>query len=141
MNVNQDQWQPIATAPKDGTHILACHAGKPFDDTWSFNQAPPAVVHWWGFPEDAAGFYLSSSVGEQMKPYEYTHWKRLVGTEPCDTKRLEAEAARYPSPAPTLICSRCGVDRFKVGCPEANCAMVFSTEASPQPKFYTGQQD
>lgn len=126
-------WQPIETAPKDGTHILACHAGRPYDDTYTFNQAPPSVVHWFGWPEDAAGFYLSVALGDQKLPFEYTHWKPL-GKEPCDAKRLEAEAARYPKAEARLVCDYCGADRLKQPCGEPHrpdgCRFTGSTSAA-----------
>lgn len=56
------EWQPIDTAPKDGTHILACPDAR-YDATWTFAQAPPFVVHYWDNPGEE-GFYLSSGGGD-----------------------------------------------------------------------------
>lgn len=93
------EWQPIETAPRDGTHILACHAGRFGDVTCTFNQVPPSVVHWFGWPEDAAGFYLSVALGEQKTPFEYTHWKPL-GPEPGRLAALSAQQAPAASQSP-----------------------------------------
>jgi hypothetical protein len=120
-------WQPIDTAPKDGTHIFACNAARPYDDHTTFNQNPPHVVHWFN-----DGLYLSATgLNEQIKPYEYTHWKPL-GAEPCDTKRLEAEATRYPKTEAQLVCDYCGADRLKQPCgePHRTNGCRFTGEAS-----------
>lgn len=72
-------WQPIATAPKDGTHILACIADKPFG--WTIDgPLPPVqtVVHWWHV-EGEEGFYPSVQQweGPDDQPLSVTHWKPL----------------------------------------------------------------
>jgi hypothetical protein len=58
-------WQPIETAPKDGTHILA----------WR-NNNPPTVVHWFDDPE-APGFYTSVNEIAPNYPFNPTHWMPL----------------------------------------------------------------
>jgi len=74
---SSDGWRPIESAPKDGTHILACanYPSNPYSATWTFNQRPPTVVHW--FPEPGEeGFYLSHGTGD-LPPFEATHWMPL----------------------------------------------------------------
>lgn len=70
-------WQPIATAPRNGTHILACIAGTSFG---YFDGKPaPAVqtvVHWWP-REGEQGFYTSVNKLEPQNPFAATHWKPL----------------------------------------------------------------
>lgn len=69
-------WQPIETAPKDGTHILVCLG--PYD-FHNFNSRPPMVVHWWGY-EGESGFYLSTGIVQDSyndQPIEFTHWMPL----------------------------------------------------------------
>lgn len=58
-------WFAISTAPKDGTHILACIAGD--------KATPATVVHWWNAPGEE-GFYPSVCELEQENPYPATHW-------------------------------------------------------------------
>jgi hypothetical protein len=65
-------WREIASAPKDGTHFLACDARTPYDKHWTFNQRPPTVVHWF---QD--GFYTSVNETEPMHPFSATHWQSL----------------------------------------------------------------
>ena len=65
------QWQPIETAPMDGTHILVWNAKQP--------QLPPTTAHWWGGGPEPGGFHLSVNyLGEYsdfgMPP---THWMPL----------------------------------------------------------------
>lgn len=63
-----EPWQPIETAPKDGTHILVCR----YVPGVRFSQIPPTVVHW---HDD--GFYTSvNEIGPQW-PYPATHWMSL----------------------------------------------------------------
>lgn len=77
---NATQWRDIATAPKDGTHILACDARVPYGPHWGFNHRPPTVVHWWANPGEE-GFYTSVNETEPLAPFPATHWKPL-GPEP-----------------------------------------------------------
>ena len=77
-DAERDAWKPIESAPKDGSHFLACVEPRGgFNEHQGFNQYPPAEVHWFGYPEDAAGFYLSRTLVEQTKPDEYTHWRPI----------------------------------------------------------------
>lgn len=69
-------WRDISSAPKDGTHFLACDARVPYGPQWSFNHRPPTVVHWWGSPGEE-GFYTSVNELEPQKPFEATHWQPL----------------------------------------------------------------
>lgn len=76
------QWQSAETAPKDGTHILVCNGR--YDAHWTFNQTPPAVVHYWSNPGEE-GFYLSGGIVEGSdndKPVYFTRWRPIVGSEP-----------------------------------------------------------
>lgn len=68
-------WLPIESAPKDGTHVLACHG--PYSATRGFNQGPPAVVHYWDEIGNE-GFYLSlGAVGQYDRALPFTHWTPL----------------------------------------------------------------
>lgn len=70
------QWQPIETAPKDGTEILLCQAtnadGKPITGTsWGiFVQ----VAAWW---EGDGWTVYCSLVQEPSLHFEPTHWMPL----------------------------------------------------------------
>lgn len=68
------RWQPIETAPKDGTHILAfrCPIGIRFTNLTN----PPTVVHWFDDP-DEPGFYTSVNELEPQTPFRATHWQSL----------------------------------------------------------------
>lgn len=73
-------WQPIETAPKDGTHVLVAFDNPPYSEHWTFQQRPPTVAHWFG-PAPlpglrAGGWYLSVSHndGGRIDP---THWMPL----------------------------------------------------------------
>jgi hypothetical protein len=66
--VRQDIWQPIATAPRDGSHILVWNAN---------NQTqPPTVAHY--FPE-GCGWHLSVNYSGDTSEHGMppTHWTRL----------------------------------------------------------------
>lgn len=69
-------WRPIESAPRDGTHFLACNASPAYGEYRTFNQQPPAVVHWWGNPGEE-GFYLSVTEQEAERPFRATHWMPL----------------------------------------------------------------
>lgn len=72
-----ENWRPIATAPKDGTHIQACRAGSSFG--WRDGKPLPpwqTVVHWWG--HGTPGFYPSVYSTQNDEPlHGLTHWKPL----------------------------------------------------------------
>lgn len=67
-------WQPIETAPKDGTHILAYRSPLGIRVTNITN--PPTVVHWFG-DSDEPGFYTSVNEREPDYPFHPTHWQPL----------------------------------------------------------------
>lgn len=69
-------WLDISTAPKDGSHFLACDARIPYGPQWGFDQRPPTVVHWWGNPGEE-GFYTSVNEFEPQEPFAATHWQPL----------------------------------------------------------------
>lgn len=60
------KWQPISSAPKDGTHILA------WDGNQHFGISPPTVVHWF---ED--GFYTSVNELDPEHTYKAVVWTNL----------------------------------------------------------------
>lgn len=70
-------WQPRATAPTDGTHIIV-RCG-PYSSTWTYLQSPPCVVHYWGHPGEE-GFYLSSGLVEGSHndvPQAFLEWRHI----------------------------------------------------------------
>jgi hypothetical protein len=78
-------WQPIETAPRDGTHILVTEAGGgglghcgPLNEHGFRELADWCdVVHWFNDPE-APGFYSTSWGFDQSEPFaELTHWQPL----------------------------------------------------------------
>jgi hypothetical protein len=66
--------QPIETAPKDGTHILAWR--DPIGIRFTNNTNPPTVVHWFNDP-DEPGFYTSVNEQAPEHPFNPTHWMPL----------------------------------------------------------------
>jgi hypothetical protein len=85
------EWLPIATAPRDGTHILVtCLAtsGPGSGGFGYFNgKAVPFadVVHYWSVPGEE-GFYPSNGPDE---PYTFlTHWKPIGAKFPRKDKTL-----------------------------------------------------
>lgn len=73
-------WHPADEAPKDGTHILVCSG--PYDKHWTFDQAPPCVVHYWSNPGEE-GFYPSSGIVENSyndHPVNFKWWCYLGET-------------------------------------------------------------
>lgn len=66
--------QPIETAPKDGTHILAWRV--PIGIRVTNLTNPPTVVHWFDDPDDP-GFYTSVNERAPDYPFKATHWMPL----------------------------------------------------------------
>lgn len=63
----EDKWQPIETAPKDGTDIILARPED--DDCWY------AIAQWW-----VAGWaFMSGRVGDMpaLIGFEPTHWMPL----------------------------------------------------------------
>lgn len=67
-------WQPIKSAPKDGTHILAYR--KLYGIRCTNMTNPPTVVHWFDDP-DEPGFYTSINELAPEHPFKATHWQPL----------------------------------------------------------------
>ena len=72
------EWQPIDTAPKDGTRVLTC---------WECGKCPPSVMHWYN------GGWRQQSHGSMNKP---SHWMPLPAppAPPADPVELLREAVR-----------------------------------------------
>ncbi len=70
------EWQPIETAPKDGTHILA-HGTYQWEDYVHNQKSGSVVVAWY----DAEGWGVSCWVLVNSNPYQDrcqpTHWMPL----------------------------------------------------------------
>lgn len=84
-------WQPIETAPKNGTHILACISDRPFG--WRDLKALPpiqTVVHWYDDP-DEPGFYTSVNEIAPDNPFSATHWRPLPAPPAFDAAPLRGE--------------------------------------------------
>ena len=69
-------WRPITEASKDGTHILACDAHRPYDAAWTFDQRPPTVIHWFDGGE-FEGWYTSVNELEPRSTFPATHFMPL----------------------------------------------------------------
>ena len=73
--MTQNQWQPIETAPKDGTQILLCRAfdadGNRIEPLGIFAQC----AQWWGIEEGWVVY--CSMVREPLLHFEPTHWMPL----------------------------------------------------------------
>lgn len=77
-------WQPIETAPKDGRHIIVAdmtpgRGGFGYCDTSDPKNPQPwtAVVHWWSHPGEE-GFYLSSGGADERAITGITHWMPIT---------------------------------------------------------------
>jgi hypothetical protein len=74
------EWQPIETAPKDGTWVLLC--GGKITYGWDSESYPPSVVGQWARPDSDIGYrddwqfawYDSGCYGYYESP---THWMPL----------------------------------------------------------------
>jgi len=72
------EWQPIETAPRDGTEILLCRAydaaGKTIKPLGIFAQ----VAAWWADESDEGEWVVyCSMVREPTLHFEPTHWMPL----------------------------------------------------------------
>lgn len=109
------EWQPIETAPRDGTHILVTQAGRgglgycgPLNEHGFKSLADWCdVVHWFDDPADP-GFYSTSWGGDQDAPFDgLTDWQPLPAPPHLDNGGVEkvedssvAESARRGPIAP-----------------------------------------
>lgn len=74
-------WRRIASAPRDGSHIL----GIIMDDSTDLGLHPvtgalvrtQAVIHWWDHPGER-GFYTSVNEMAPEHPFPATHWRPLI---------------------------------------------------------------
>lgn len=77
-------WQPISTAPKDGSTILATRAGAdPF-----FNRHAK-LVHWSGW----GGGVWETSAGGKLWDDDVTHWQPIDPPPPWEPPPFPAPAA------------------------------------------------
>lgn len=83
-------WQPIATAPKDGTPILACHG--PSYNNRGLWPAPVVCVYWGTYHPNAKGGEAWRDGSGHKRPY-LTHWQPLPAP-----------------PTPSATCSICRRD-------------------------------
>ncbi len=63
------KWNPIDTAPKDGTHILVMLAGDA-----DFNRNPPTVAHWF----DGGWWPSVCTCGEHQLSLSPIKWKSIM---------------------------------------------------------------
>ncbi len=74
----EEQWQDIASAPKDGTHVMVAFG--PYNQWTTFMQRPPTVAHWFGPPDlpglRVGGWYLSVCPLDHDRIHP-THWRPL----------------------------------------------------------------
>ena len=110
------EWQPIETAPKDGTFVLACMSG-PWRETYEQWRAPLTVA-WRGFHPNAPG--KATWRNADGKPVGPTHWMSIP--EPPGGQLFCPRCGATHSPW-VLICDRCRrVDAFTGAKPQTgNC--------------------
>lgn len=99
-------WRSILTAPKDGTHILACNAARSFG--WADGKPLPpqqTVVHWWANPGEE-GFYTSVNELAPERPFAATHWKQLDAPTDQPAVALPAADERLAGLAETILRER-----------------------------------
>lgn len=76
-------WQPIETAPNDGTPILACKPSWTHPYVFCYLNGPRLLEGWHDFNISASG----------RRPHELTHWMPLPAPPPCGTP-CETEGER-----------------------------------------------
>lgn len=69
-------WQPIGTAPRDGTHVLVCSVGK--YESGEMSVARWDGVHWQGLVDGFEAVRYMSDFGTEYLEHECpTHWMPL----------------------------------------------------------------
>lgn len=79
-------WQPIETAPKDGSVVLGCYP-PPWHESWSRWRAPQAV--YWGVYHPNAPGKMTWRNGADGRPVSVTHWMPLPEPPVAVTDRFE----------------------------------------------------
>jgi hypothetical protein len=114
-------WQPIDTAPKDGTAVLLCRAidadGNPID--WRENSLGVfvQVAAWWEGDDD--WIVYCSQAREPALHFEPTHWMPLPSPPDTQPKEPLGEIRRQITPCgechlqPGERCDICGALQSK----------------------------
>lgn len=81
-NKIQTQWQPISTAPRDGTHILLLYRKKGATVRGNVGRfITQGCGYDWGWEDYTKRLISSCRIGEEVKrgKNEVTHWMPLPG--------------------------------------------------------------
>ena len=80
--VTPSEWQPIETAPKDGTPILGCRLSWTHPYVFVYLNGPSLIEGWHDFNISPTG----------RRPHDLTHWQPLptVPPQPPEAKGKEA---------------------------------------------------
>lgn len=71
------EWQPIETAPKDGTPIIVGYDGRNGGEVWSHAAAWVMLYEEGGEPLGEEWHYPTGFEPEHGQPYHPTHWQPL----------------------------------------------------------------
>lgn len=86
--LKREHWQPIETAPRDGTDVLihgAIEPGSPGGHSQSCWAGNTAVAGWWGSEEGDWVCYMDLP-DDPRPPFDPTHWRPLPPPPPQEEK-------------------------------------------------------
>jgi len=116
------RWQPIATAPRDGTLILACGAG--YDDCVDcVSHNHPQTVRWEVFHPNAPGKGVWRDKNGHKQAH-VTHWIPLPGSPLGNRARTRPKPLRKPANDEGCLCGH-GDEEHDVNtgrCKRCECA-------------------